>query len=108
MTYEEALSKTKSVNWKTEACNSGEDCWCRLIVPEVDIIEDCDEVVIISPSGCVSEELARYIVELQNNHIANKGKVNKMLYLLKSINENCEVGEYGKLIRDVVAEVEKK
>lgn len=32
--YEEATALCLKTKWKVTPCNSGEQCWCRLIVPE--------------------------------------------------------------------------
>lgn len=40
MTHEEAKKKSFEVKWKTKPCHSGEECWCRIIVPETPIVYD--------------------------------------------------------------------
>lgn len=50
--------------WKTEECGSP-DCWCRIILPENPV----DDQECVAPSGCVSTEVAEYIVRLHNERL---------------------------------------
>ena len=68
MTYQEAYKKALEVEWKVEPCFSGENCWCRTIVPKEPInydIDNIEEVYIVS-SASVNKAMAEYIVELHN------------------------------------------
>ncbi len=74
MTHEEAYDLVLKVKWKTEPCiQSGEQCWCRLIVPEVPIKYDKDEIeeVYIVGSGAMHKKLAEHIVELHNKSLGH-------------------------------------
>ena len=63
-------SELLTVKWKTDICHTGEDCWCRLIVPvEPTQYEDGDDAYIV-PDGCISKQEAEYLVELHNKSIA--------------------------------------
>jgi len=71
MTYQEAYKQALEVEWKVEPCFSGEQCWCRLIVPKVPIKfdkDDIEEVCIVS-SASINKAMAEYIVKLHNNKI---------------------------------------
>ena len=69
MTYKEAQELAMKVRWKTEECFSGSDCWCELIVPETDIIDDDGNKICIIPTASVLKNVAKYIVELHNKNI---------------------------------------
>jgi len=80
MNHEEAILKSLSIPWKIELCNSGETCWCRVIVPNEkikfsyrinskeektpDMREDTIDYII--PDGSVDKTTAEYIVKLHN------------------------------------------
>lgn len=72
MNHEEAKSLSLKVRWKTQECNSGSECWCRLIVPEVPITYEysgiTDEIYIVG-SGSLPKDYAEHIVELHNKHV---------------------------------------
>jgi hypothetical protein len=75
MTYEEAYDKVTKVKWKVESCFSGEDCWCRLIVPDETINygpDNVEEVYIVS-SASINKKMAEHIVNIHNQYI-NNGK----------------------------------
>lgn len=76
--------------WKTEFCNVGETCWCRLIVP-VDHLNK-DEYVI--PDGSVQKEIAEHICDVHNRWL-EENKINQ-----KHGGESCKdvqlyLGNYG-------------
>jgi hypothetical protein len=78
--YDEAHRYSLTISWKLETCNTGESCWCRVIVPsetikfkekisnwiKEDITRDFDYII---PDGSIDRETAEYVVELHNNHI---------------------------------------
>jgi hypothetical protein len=69
MTYKEAEIYSKKVKWKVDYCNTGKECWCRVISPIEEInTEDGDSIRIIN-SGALSKTYARHIVKLHNNYI---------------------------------------
>jgi len=72
MNYEEAREKALKVKWRTEVCNSGEDCWCRIITTETPIIHNNNEEYYIIGEGSVSEIEAHHIVELHNKSLIEK------------------------------------
>jgi hypothetical protein len=75
--YDEAQKYSFTVPWKLDLCNSGETCWCRIILPTEKILyknmvgetERVDEFEYIIPDGSIDRETAEYVVELHNNHI---------------------------------------
>lgn len=81
MNYEEALQKSLSVPWKIDVCNTGEDCWCRVIMPVETIeythrIKDSgeeriEEIDYIIPDGAVDKTTAEYIIEIHNEKVKN-------------------------------------
>jgi hypothetical protein len=73
MTHEEAYNKALKVKWKVEPCFSGEDCWCRMIVPSEPINynpDNVEEVYIVS-SAAINKKMAEHIVNLHNQSIVN-------------------------------------
>ena len=74
MNYQEAISYSLSVRWKTTPCPTGKECWCRIIEPEEKIIDDKDNEIYIVGAGMISKEYAEHIVQLHNASIkANLG-----------------------------------
>lgn len=72
MTYEEGLKESFKVKWKTVTCFAGEDCWCRMIVPEEKIIVDGDEEITIVSSAALGKKEAEYIVNLHNKSLDDR------------------------------------
>jgi hypothetical protein len=73
MTHEEAYNKALKVKWKVAPCFSGEECWCRLIVPDEPINYDpnnIEEVCIVS-SAAINKKMAEHIVKIHNKFIEN-------------------------------------
>lgn len=71
MTHEAAYKKALEVKWKVEPCFSGEECWCRMIVPEVPIKygeKDIEEVCIVS-SAAINKTMAEHIVLVHNANL---------------------------------------
>lgn len=69
MTYKEAKEKAKVVRWKVDICHTGEDCWCRIIVPEEPIEYDYHndkETYEIVSAGAIDREFAEQIVSEHN------------------------------------------
>ena len=72
MTFDEAKNLAKTVRWKTEVCYTGEDCWCRIIVPEEPIeydYHDDKETYEIVSAGSIDKEFAEQIVSEHNTII---------------------------------------
>jgi len=69
MTHEEAYDKATKVKWKVVPCFSGEDCWCRLVVPEVTINYGHDNEVEIIGLSAVNKKMAEHIVKVHNQSI---------------------------------------
>jgi hypothetical protein len=75
MTHEEAYNKALEVKWKVEPCFSGEDCWCRIIMPSEPINygpDNVEEVCIVS-SASINKQMAEHIVNI-HNQLINNGK----------------------------------
>lgn len=69
MNYRETMEHSLKVRWKTRVCNSGEDCWCRIIEPETILLDEDGDEVYIAGSGSVDKVHAEYIVELHNKSL---------------------------------------
>ena len=76
--YEEARRYSLTVPWKIDVCNSGEECWCRLILPTEEIQytykyssgqESIQEIEYIVGDGSIEKIIAEYIVNLHNEYI---------------------------------------
>jgi hypothetical protein len=80
--YEEAHRYSLTIPWKIELCNTGESCWCRVILPTETIkykrIRDLDKMEIIEeyewiiPDGSIDKRTAEYAVNLHNSSIKKK------------------------------------
>lgn len=75
--YESAHSHSLTVPWKLKLCNTGESCWCRIIVPvnpikyknksgDAEVITEIDYII---PDGSIDKETAEYFVNLHNGWI---------------------------------------
>jgi hypothetical protein len=78
--YDEAHKHSLTVPWKLALCNSGESCWCRIIIPsepikfkeeisnwiKEDITRDFEYII---PDGSVDKETAEYIIGIHNQLI---------------------------------------
>ena len=71
MTYKESIKHSLTVRWKTETCTSGEKCWCRIISPETEILDNDGNEIYIAGSGVLDRIYAEYIVKIHNEHINN-------------------------------------
>lgn len=69
MNYAEYFEKVKNKRWKTVLCNSGEDCWCRIITTEEPIEGDDDNEFSIASYGSIQKEIAEQIVQLHNDSL---------------------------------------
>ena len=71
LTFDQAHKKLMSTPWKIKVCNSGERCWCRMIIPVEKIIYNEIEEIYVIGDGSVDKATAEYIVELHNQKIIN-------------------------------------
>lgn len=69
LSYEEATALCLKTKWKITPCNSGEQCWCRIIVPETEIEDKDGNEIYIAGSGCVPKVYAEHIVKLHNESL---------------------------------------
>lgn len=76
MNFQEASEHLMKVKWKAEPCFTGEECWCRVIVPEEKLKDDEGNEVDIANSGCVSKNHAEYIVKLHNDSLNKSIDIN--------------------------------
>lgn len=66
MTHSEVFELLKGSYWVTGTCQTGEECWCREILPTSSLFDDNgDELYVVGP-GSISKEEAEYIVKLHN------------------------------------------
>jgi hypothetical protein len=93
--YDEAQKYSLTIPWKIELCNTGESCWCRIILPTENIlyknkvgdIERVDEFDYIIPDGSIDKETAEYVVELHNREVELQQKSKKRLDALQKLSE---------------------
>lgn len=69
MNYKEAVEYSLTVKWKAVVCQSGENCWCRIIEPEQKIVDDNGNEIYIASSGCIPKKYAEHIVKLHNESL---------------------------------------
>lgn len=69
MNYKEAVEYCLTVKWKTTVCNSGDECWCRIIEPEEEIKYDNGKDIYIIGSGSMPKEYAEHIVKIHNDSL---------------------------------------
>jgi hypothetical protein len=78
LTYKEAQELSLKVRWKAAPCFAGEECWCRVIVPEEPIIDkDGNEIEIVSAAS-ISKIHAEHIVEQHNLNLDDTKKKENM------------------------------
>lgn len=70
LTFEEATELSMKTKWKISMCGSGETCWCRMIEPEIAIVDKDDNEICIANSGCIAKDHAEYIVKLHNDSLS--------------------------------------
>lgn len=70
MTYDEATAYSLTIPWRTNTCNHGEKCWCRIIEPVERIYYgEAEQVELyIAASGCIPTAYAEHIVKLHNSY----------------------------------------
>lgn len=76
MTHAEAYELATQVRWVSQPCFAGEECWCRIIMPEEPIQygeDDVEEVCIVS-SGSINQSMAEHIVNKGYNKAKEKYK----------------------------------
>lgn len=106
--YDEAHKYSLTIPWKLTTCNTGESCWCRIILPTEKIlyknkVGDTEAVVefdYIIPDGSIDKETAEYVVNLHNYNIELKQYIktlqsademnSKMLQVSKSFEKRLE------------------
>ena len=93
--YEEAHKYSLTVPWKLSLCNTGESCWCRIILPTENILyknkvgdtERVDEFDYIIPDGSIDKETAEYVVDLHNRSVNLYKSQKKRLQALEKLND---------------------
>ena len=92
--YDEAHKYSLTVPWKLDLCNTGESCWCRIILPTEKILykdkmgdtDRISEFEYIIPDGSIDKETAEYVVESHNRSIAIYAGQKERLAVLKELN----------------------
>jgi len=98
--YDEAQKYSFTVPWKLDLCNSGETCWCRIILPSEKILyknkvgdtERVDEFEYIIPDGSIDKETAEYFLELHHASLNAKKVILDNMENIRKINWNKEIG----------------
>jgi hypothetical protein len=93
--YDEAHKYSLTIPWKLDTCNTGESCWCRLILPTEKILyknkvgdaERVDEFDYIIPDGSIDKETAEYVVELHNRSVNLYKSQKQRLAALQKLSE---------------------
>lgn len=97
MNYEEALQYSLTIPWKLDFCNTGESCWCRIILPTEEIkythrsndgtVEREETIEWIIPDGAVDSVTAQYIVDLHNRSVELYRSQKKRLKALQQLSD---------------------
>lgn len=75
MNYQESIEYSLRVRWKAVPCvQSGEKCWCRVIKPEQEIVDEDGNEIYICGSGEISKEHAEHIVKAHNAFLEKEMK----------------------------------
>ncbi|NDD05040.1 MAG: hypothetical protein EB078_09045 [Proteobacteria bacterium] len=93
--YDEAQKYSLTIPWKLTICNTGESCWCRIILPTEKILyknivgdtERIDEFEYIIPDGSIDKETAEYIIDLHNRSVNLYKSQKKRLQALQKLND---------------------
>ena len=92
--YDEAHKYSLTIPWKLALCNTGESCWCRIILPAEKILyknqpdgEKVQEFEWIIPDGSIDKETAEYFVELHNRSVAIYAGQKERLQALQELND---------------------
>lgn len=95
MSTDNSFPELINVRWKVDVCNSGEGCWCRLVMPETPVKFRGDIDAWVIPDGSVSKAEAEHIVEIHNawlemNHVSSweesaEKAINKLLDAHKNL-----------------------
>lgn len=75
MKYQQAREQSLNVEWITDDCPTGKECWCRVIKTKTPIFfEDggMEEEYYIASSGTIDKSTAEHIVKLHNESLKNK------------------------------------
>lgn len=71
------------VKWKVVNCGAPDECWCAAIQPIEFLPDESGENMFIIGGGCISRELAEYIVRIHN------GKVDRNIFMrTKNLKQN--------------------
>mgnify|MGYP006905787176 CR=1 FL=1 len=62
------------MRWKIALCNTGESCWCRLIIPEGNVQFEHGVDAWVVPDGSVSKDEAEHIVEIHNQWLESQNE----------------------------------
>jgi hypothetical protein len=57
------------VKWKVTVCSEGTQCWCRVIEPEIPIVNKDGTTECIIPAGCIETKYAEYLVKVHNKSL---------------------------------------
>ncbi|NDB59483.1 hypothetical protein EB001_13685 [bacterium] len=92
--YDEAHKYSLTIPWKLALCNTGETCWCRIILPTEKILytnhskdEKAQEFEWIIPDGSIDRETAEYIVDLHNRSVNLYQSQKKRLEALNKLSQ---------------------
>lgn len=64
MTHKEFFEIAKEQPWKTIECETGKECWCRIITTDPPIDDH-----FVASWGSISKDTAEYIVQLHNQRL---------------------------------------
>lgn len=92
MTYTELFELVKDKPWKVTLCETGAECWCRLVTPE-NPIYDGDEPLNLISWGAVSKDVAEHLVNLHNESLTEKFKFLAEKEIFEFISDKYTTGQ---------------
>jgi len=66
-----ALELALTVRWKVSPCPDEKECWCAIIEPENEMLDEQGERLLIVEAGKLAREYAEHIVIAHNMLIVN-------------------------------------
>lgn len=80
MTYTEFFEIAKTRPWKTIECETGKECWCRMITTDPPVDDH-----FVATWGSIDKDTAEYIVELHNQRLS---RINDLDHNIESYNKD--------------------
>lgn len=83
MTHKEFFEIAKGQPWKTIECETGKDCWCRMITTDPPIDE-----YFVATAASISKDTVEYIVQLHNQRLNQINDLDSLSLIINSYDED--------------------